>query len=136
MLKGVNWIAVVVATIVLEVVGYVWYGVVFKDAWIAAGGATHMSLSQGAAYGLGVANTVIVNIGLAWLLARLGRTGLMASVGGALAAWLFFDFTTMALDFLYEGQSAALVQINMGLQLVSYLLAGVVFGLLPARKTA
>ena len=136
MLKGVNWIAVIVATVVLEVVGFVWYAVVFKDAWAAAGGATHMSLSQGMAYGLGMVNTVIVNIGLAWLLARLGRTGLMASVGAALAAWLFFDFTTMALDFLYEGQSAALVQINMGLQLVSYLLAGVIFGLLPARKAA
>jgi hypothetical protein len=136
MLRGVNWIAVVAATIVLEVVGYIWYGVVFKDAWIAAGGSTHMSLSQGAAYGLGMVNTLIVNIGLAWLLARLGRTGLVPSIVGALIAWLFFDFTTMALDFLYEGQSAALVEINMGLQLVSYLLAGAIFGLLPARKAA
>jgi len=136
MLKGVNWIAVIIATVVLEVVGFVWYAVVFKNAWIAAGGATHMSLSQGMAYGLGMLNTVIINIGLAWLLARLGRSGLIASVGAALAAWLFFDFTTMALDFLYEGQSAALVQINMGLQLVSYLLAGAIFGLLPARKAA
>ena len=136
MLKGVNWIAVAVATVVFEVVGFVWYAVVFKDAWVAAGGSTHMNLSQGAAYGLGVLNTIIIMTGLAWLLAKLGRAGLMASVGGALAAWLFFDFTTMTLDYLYEGQSAALVQINMGEQLVSYLLAGVIFGLLPAKKTA
>jgi hypothetical protein len=134
MLRGVNWIAVIVATIVLEVVGYVWYGVVFKTAWIAAGGATHMSLSQGMAYGFGMLNTLIVSVGLAWLLARLGRSGLGPSIAAALAAWLFFDFTTMALDFLYEGQSAALVEINMGLQLVSYLLAGAIFGLMPARK--
>ena len=136
MLKGVNWIAVAVATVVFEVVGFVWYAVVFKDAWVAAGGSTHMNLSQGAAYGLGLLNTIVIMTGLAWLLGRLGRTGLMASVGGALAAWLFFDFTTMSLDYLYEGQSAALVQINIGEQLVSYLLAGVIFGLLPAKKTA
>ena len=136
MLKGVNWIAVVVATVVLEVLGYVWYAVAFKAAWTAAGGGAQTNgLSQGAAYGLGVVNTVIIMIGLAWLLARLGRSGLMASVGAALAAWLFFDFTTMAIDFLYQGQSAALVQINMGEQLVSYLLAGVIFGLLPAKRT-
>jgi hypothetical protein len=134
MLKGVNWIAVIVATIVLEVVGYVWYAVVFSAAWTAAGGGAEKNgLSQGAAYGLGVVNTLIITIGLSWLLARLGRSGLMASVGCALAAWLFFDFTTMALDFLYQGQSAALVRINMGEQLVSYLLAGVIFGLLPAK---
>ena len=135
MLKGVNWIAVVIATVVLEVVGYVWYGVVFKTAWLAAGGATHMSLSQGAAYGLGMVNTVILVVGLAWLNGRLGLRGLGACVGTALAAWFFFDFTTMALDFLYEGQSAALVEINMGLQIVSYALAGAILGLMPAKAT-
>jgi hypothetical protein len=135
MLKGVNWIAVVIATVVLEVVGYVWYGVVFKTAWLAAGGPTHMSLSQGAAYGLGMVNTLIVVIGLAWLNARLGLAGLGKCLGAALAAWFLFDFTTMALDFLYEGQSAALVEINMGLQLVSYALAGAILGLTPAKTT-
>jgi hypothetical protein len=49
-------------------------------------------------------------------------------------AWFFFDFTTMALDFLYQGQSAALVEINMGLQVVSYALAGAILGLMPARR--
>lgn len=135
MLKGVNWIAVVVATVVLEVLGYVWYAVVFASAWTAAGGGAQKNgLSQGAAYGLGALNTLIIMIGLSWLMARLGRSGLMASVGAALAAWLFFDFTTMALDFLYQGQSTALVQINMGQQLVAYLVAGVIFGLMPAKK--
>jgi Protein of unknown function (DUF1761) len=134
MLRGVNWIAVIVATVVLEIVGYLWYGVVFKDAWIAAGGANHMSLSQGAAYGLGVINTLIVVIGLGWLFGRLGLAGLPACLGVALLAWFFFDFTTMALDFLYQGQSAVLVGINMGLQVVSYALAGAILGLMPARK--
>jgi hypothetical protein len=135
MLKGVNWIAVVVATVVLEVVGYLWYGVVFAKAWVAAGGPTPR-LSMAVAQSLGVLNTLVITTGLAWLLARLGRAGLGASIVAALAAWFFFDFTTMALDFLYEGQSAALVEINMGLQLVWYVLAGAVFGLMPAKKVA
>jgi len=135
MLRGVNWIAVVVATVALEVLGYVWYAVVFKTAWMAAGGGMQKNgVSGGAAYGLGTLDTLLIMIGLAWLLARLGRGGLMASVGGALAAWLFFDFTTMAVDFLYQGQSAALVEIYMGQQLAAYLLAGLIFGLMPAKK--
>jgi hypothetical protein len=137
MLRGVNWIAVVVATIALEVLGYLWYAVVFTAAWTAAGGGAQKNgVSQGAAYGLGVLNTLIIMIGLSWLLARMGRSGLAASVGAALAAWLFFDFTTMSIDYLYQGQSAALVEINMGEQLVSYLLAGLIFGLLPPKKAA
>jgi hypothetical protein len=100
MLKGVNWIAVVVATVVLEVVGYLWYGVVFAKAWVAAGGPIPR-LSMAVAQSLGVLNTLVITTGLAWLLARLGRAGLGASIVAALAAWFFFDFTTMALDFLY-----------------------------------
>jgi hypothetical protein len=137
MFKGVNWIAVVVAVVVLEVVGYLWYAVLFKDAWTAALGAgAHMNLSAGPAQGIGVVNTLIIVVGLAWLLRRLNALSLTAAVGGALAAWLLFDFTTMAIDYLYVGLSAKLVEINMGYQLVAYLLAGVVLGLLPTKTAA
>jgi hypothetical protein len=36
MLKGVNWIAVVVAVVLLEGLGMLWYGPLFGKAWMAA----------------------------------------------------------------------------------------------------
>ena len=55
-----------------------------------------------------------------------------------LAAWFFFNFTTQVLEYLYMGMTETVVFINMGYQLASYLVAGVVLGLIKfgAPKTA
>ncbi|QUD87950.1 DUF1761 domain-containing protein [Phenylobacterium montanum] len=133
MLKGVNWIAVIAALVLLEVAGFLYYAVILKDAWIAALGTPPEPKSVGFAQGLGMGDTLIIVLGLAWLQRRLGARSLGAMLGVALAAWLFFDFTTMAIDYLFVGQRGALVAINMGYQLLAYALAGLTLGALPPR---
>ena len=34
-MKGLNWLGVVVALVVGEGLGMLWYGMLFKDRWIA-----------------------------------------------------------------------------------------------------
>ena len=136
MLKGVNWIAVIAAVVALEVAGFLYYAVIFKDAWIAALGTPMEPKSIGFAQGLGMLNTVIIVLGLTWLQRGLRLRSLGAMLGAALAAWLFFDFTTMAVDYLFVGQSGRLVAINMGYQVLAYVLAGAILGVLPPRKIA
>ncbi|WP_309644922.1 DUF1761 domain-containing protein [Phenylobacterium sp.] len=133
MLKGVNWIAVLVAVVLLEGLGFLWYGPLFGERWAAALGKTPDTSNVALFMSLGVINTVIIVLGLSWLLRKLGAGSLQAAVMGALAAWFFFDFTTMAIDFLYVGHTAELVVINMGYQLVSYLIAGAVLGLIRPK---
>ena len=60
----------------------------------------------------------------------------LAGVGAAAAVWFFFNFTTMAVDYLYMSFTPNLVIINMGYQLVSYLVAGAILGLMPGRAKA
>ena len=136
MLKSVNWIAVLVSVVVLEIVGFLWYAVIFSQIWMDALGTPQDPKPLAVAQSLGVINTLIIVVGLDWLLNRLNRSGLAASVTTALLAWLFFDFTTMALDYLFVGHNATVVIINMGYQLVAYALAGVIFGLLPKKAAA
>ncbi len=38
MLKGLNWTAVLVSAVLLEVLGYLWYGPLFGKPWAAAMG--------------------------------------------------------------------------------------------------
>jgi hypothetical protein len=137
MLKGVNWIAVIVAVVLLEVLGMLWYGPLFGAAWTAALGHAPDMANQNTMMSIGVVNTVIVVLGLSWLTNRLGATSLMAGVTTALAAWFFFDFTTQALEYLYMGMSRDMVLINMGYQLASYVVAGACLGLIKigAPKT-
>jgi len=136
MLKHINWIGVLVSVVLLEVLGYLYYGPVFGEAWMAARGGVAPDMTNAAmTYSLGAANTLIVVIGLDWLLRRLGATSLSATVTGTLMAWLFFNFTTMAIDYLYVELNAQLVLINMGYQLLAYLVAGLVFGLIRPRTS-
>lgn len=132
MLKGVNWIAVIVATVLLEVLGFLWYGPLFGEAWTAAMANPPVADAAGAMnmkMGLGVVNTLIVVLGLDWLIRRLGATGLSAAIMVSLAAWFCFSFTTQALEYLYMGMTLNFVIINMGYLLAAFVIAGATLSL-------
>jgi len=133
MLKGINWIAVVVAFVLLEALGFLWYGPLFGAIWTAELGTPPDPKSDQFALGVGAVFTIISILGLSWLLRRLGATSLRASVTAAFAAWFFFSYTTMTVDYLYVGQTATFVAINMGYQLLAYLIAGAVLGLIKPK---
>lgn len=139
MFKNINWIAILICVALLEALGFLWYGPVLGEAWSAAyresiGGEPDMS-NIVVTQSLGVVNTLILVVGLAWVFARMGINSL-AGVGAAAAVWFFFNFTTMAIEYLYMGMLPNLVIINMGYQLVAYLVAGAVLGLMPRRAKA
>jgi hypothetical protein len=136
MLKGVNWIAVIVAVVLLQALGYVWYTYLFGAQWAAALGSTPDPSRANLMMGLGVVTTVISVIGLAWLILRLDAMSLGRAVGVAMAAWFFFNFTTMAIEYLYLGHKAELVLINIGYQFVAYLLAAVILALVKPKVAA
>jgi len=132
MLKGINWVAVVIAVVLLEGLGFVWYGILFVDAWTEAMRAAGMPPNNSdvaVMQSIGAVNTLVIVVGLSWLTNRLGATTLLASVGTALAAWFFFDLTTQALDYLYMGMPLTVVEINIGYQVVAYALTGAVIAL-------
>lgn len=132
MLKDVNWIAVIVATVLLEVLGFLWYGPLFGRAWAAAMANPPVAEAAGAMnmkMGLGVVNTLIVVLGLDWLVRRLGAASLSAAIMVSLAAWFFFSFTTQALEYLYMGMTLNFVIINMGYLLAAFVIAGATLSL-------
>ncbi len=136
MFSRINWLAVVTAVIALEVLGYLWYGPVVGGAWMSAyresfghdPDLSHVAMTQS----LGVINTLILTLGLAIVLPKLGVSGLKSVVAAALI-WLAFNFTTMAIDYLYVGLGLRLVGINMGYQILAYVLAGAIIGWMPVK---
>jgi hypothetical protein len=136
MLKGINWLAVAIAVVLLEALGFVYYGFLVVGPWTAAytaslGRAPDMS-NAAVSQSIGIVITIILVTGLGWALKRMAIAG-TAAIGAALAVWLFFNFTTMAVDYVYMAMSPTLVGINMGYQLLSYLIAGAVIGLMPKK---
>ena len=140
MLKGVNWVAVIVATVLLEVLGFLWYGPLFGKAWMAALGHDISTANASVLMAIGVVNTFVCVTGLAWLINRLGAATLSAAVMASVAAWFFFSLTTQSLEYLYMGMTLRLLEINASFQLVSFVIAGATLSLVkfgaPARTAA
>jgi hypothetical protein len=140
MLKGVNWIAVIIAVVLLEALGMVWYGPLFGKAWLAAMGHTPDMANQNMLMAVGVVNTLVCVTGLAWLIHRVGAATLGAAVMTSVAAWFFFSLTTQSTEYLYMGMSLQLLEINASFQLVSFVIAGAALNLVkfgaPAQAAA
>lgn len=140
MLKGVNWIAVIIAVVLLEGLGMLWYGPLFGKAWLAAMGHTPDMSNQNMLMGIGVVNTLVCVTGLAWLINKVGAASLGAAVMTSVAAWFFFSLTTQSLEYLYMGMSLQLLEINASYLLVSFVIAGATLNLVkfgaPAHAAA
>lgn len=141
MLKGINWIAVLVAIVAVQALGYLWYGMAFSARWMAEMDAVGLTVdtsagNQTASMIQGILITVVMVIGLAWLMGRLGATGLMGGVTTGLAAWFFFSLTTQALEYVYMGFTPTLMAINVGYQLLAFVVGGAVLGTVKFGRSA
>jgi hypothetical protein len=133
MLKGVNWISVLIAVVLLEALGFLWFGQVFNAAWMAEMQALGLkpdmsNEAQTTALIEGVVVTVVLVLGMAWLVGRLGAASLQAGMMAGFWAWLFFGLTTQALEYVYMGFTPMLMAINGGYLLLAFVMAGAVLG--------
>lgn len=125
----------------LQVVGYLWYGIIFNTAWMAEMQAVGLTVdvssqSQTQSMILGVIVTLVMVLGMAWLIRRLGVTGLQGGVMTGLTAWFFFSLTTEALEYVYMGFTPTLMAINVGYQLLSFVVAGAALTMVKFGQSA
>ena len=123
---SVNILAVVVAVVANMVLGMLWYSkALFAKQWLKLIGKSEAQL-KGAqqAMGLAVLVSLVEAYFLAVLINNLGANTLLggAKVGGLV--WLGFIATTMLNEVIFEGRSSKLYQIQVGYQLVSFVIMG------------
>jgi hypothetical protein len=137
-MKGINWVGVVVALIVGQVIGFLWYGMIFEEQWMALSGVTAADVEAGPSMALGVVNQLVVAIGLAWLINKTGAATLVGGATAGLLAGFFFAATATAQNFIYGGADTGLIPIDIGYLLVAYTAMGAVIGglKLGARSAA
>ena len=137
-MKGINWAGVIVAVILAEVIGIVWYGMAFQAQWMALMNIPAGSGGSTTAMVLGAVNELVVAIGLSWLIGKAGGTGLVGGATTGLLAAIFFACTTDAMAYIYAGANTGLIPINFGYLLVSYAVMGAAVAVvrLPAKSAA
>lgn len=123
----INYLAVIVATIISMVVGAVWYSpMLFANSWAQEIGKKIDDLKSGATTGYVIA--LVAAFVTAYVLAHFVQyAGAMTAVAGAVTGfwlWLGFVAAYLAMSYAFEGRSAKLFWINAGMQLVILVING------------
>lgn len=131
---GLNGYAVVLAAVLAFMFGWLWYGMLFSDAWLAAVGKSRGEVKEEAPsptpFIISFIGLIIMGLVLAVFLGYLGP-GQVTAGNGVLAgtlAWLGFVITTMTINNVFRSAKLALTLIDGGHWLGVLLLQGAVIG--------
>ena len=146
-MPGVNYLAVLVAGIVIFLLGGLWYSpILFAKKWIALQGKTEEQVKAGAAGSnmpLMYLSAFICSLIIAWAMAVLGNCFMPPSAMGVgdwilrgaklgLFTWFGFAFPTSYATALFSMKPKQLWLIDSGYNLVSFVLAGIIlYGWIP-----
>jgi hypothetical protein len=134
-----RYFAALPAAVVFWVIGALWYGQIFSEAWLAGIGKTAEQLMQETKgsplpYIIGFGAIFVMCCMLTWLIGRLEARTLVGGVKlGALCA-IGFCAALLALNYGFEKRSVTLWLINAGYALVGLTIAGAIIGAWPRRK--
>jgi hypothetical protein len=134
-MSSVNYLAVLLATIAAFLVGWAWYGAVFKNAWMEAHGLTPERMeamkeqrSPALAMGVGFLTQLVTAYGLALLLVWTGYQTWQHGLAIGAFVWFFFCGTVGLMTAMYQGKRLSAFLIDAGYQLVYFALMGAIIG--------
>ncbi|MCG8373013.1 MAG: DUF1761 domain-containing protein [Balneolales bacterium] len=126
----VNWFAVIAASLVGFVIGFLWYGPLFGKAWMAETGMTDEKAKEGNMPKI-FGTTFVLQVFMAYCLAMfIGDPSIdlaMATFYGFLTG-LGWILPTMIINNLYEQRSIKLSLIQGGYWVVVFTLMGLIIG--------
>ena len=135
MFKGINWLAVLIATVVSVALGFVWYDVVFAGLWHQLEPNAPSSNVDASLIG-GVVTIAVLCTGMAWVFARTGVRGLGAGLTTAVAVCIAFDTTVYAGDVFFMHAPLKTMLFYAAFDLISFLVIGAILALLPPKAAA
>ena len=129
---GTNVLIILLAAFLFFMFGWLWYGILFSETWMALTGITaevaEQSMAQSMLFGCLIA--LLQATGLAGIMSMASEGGLAKGLRVGFLSWLFFALPISAYSWNYEGTPLLLLEIDAGHLLIGYLLMGAVYGLL------
>jgi hypothetical protein len=133
-LVGMNVYAIVLAAIVAFMFGWLWYGVLFSDAWLEACGKSREEVKgdtpSPTPFIISFIGLVVMACVLAGVLRHLGadQVTLRGGIVTGVFMWLGFVITTMVVNNAFRGAKPSLTLIDGGHWLGVLILQGAVIG--------
>jgi surface polysaccharide O-acyltransferase-like enzyme len=136
MFHHVNYLAVLVAGVVIFILGGLWYSpALFAKKWTALMGKTEAEMKAAAAsasipamYAVAFLCSLVIAWALAIVIGHFGHPSLVKGLKVAGLCWLGFAATTSFATGLFSMTPKPLWLINSGYNLVSFLVAGAILG--------
>ena len=130
---GLNWWAILVATVAAFMLGYVWYGPVFGKAWLAALGKTEDEIEPSPTpFIVSAVAALATCLVVAALMSGLGMTGIGDGAILGLLTGVGFIAASMASDTAFCGWGWKLWAIQAGYRVTYSILMGAIIGAWPA----
>ncbi len=131
MMDSTNWVAVVLAAVAYNAVGYAWYSdTLFGKQWRKESGVSKSAMSDssqmGKMFALMAVSSLLISYVLSVIYNVFQATDISAALTGAFWVWLGFIASVLLNSVTYEGKSWNYFAINAGYQLVGIMVAGVV----------
>lgn len=128
---GLKLVPVLVATLVFWVLGYVWYGVVFMDAWMAGHGLTE----DGGGFDIymvgGILTTLIQVIGIGLVLKWRSVAGVGPAAKTGATLWFVFALPIVMYAYLYlPAHNSTLLMIDASHMLVGWVVSSIIFAVM------
>ena len=128
-MEMINWWAVLVATVLAFVLGGLWYGPLFGNAWMAALGKTAEDIEPTPApFIISFFTAGLAAITLAWLVYALGIQGWGSGALLGVVTGIGFIATAMASDSAFCGWGVRLFLIQAGYRVLYSILMGALLG--------
>ena len=125
----INWLAVIAASLVGFVIGFIWYGPLFGKAWMEAVGLDEEKAQKGnMAKIFGV--TFLLQLIMAYCLAMFFGNEIDLQQGAFYGFLTGFGWvaTAIAVNALYEQKSWKYIFINGGFWIIVFTLMGLILG--------
>ena len=129
LLTQLNWFAILLATVVSFVLGYLWYGPLFGKAWLDELGKSPEELGSGASpFVISAVLMLIASSVMAVLVACIGIETWFEGATLGFAIGIGFIATSYFSDAQFGGKSTKLTLIESGYRVVYTLLIGIILG--------
>ena len=130
---GLNWWAILVATVAAFMLGYVWYGPAFGKAWLAALGKTEDEIEPSPTpFIVSAVAALATCLVVAALMSGLGMTRIGDGAILGLLTGVGFIAASMASDTAFCGWGWKLWAIQAGYRVTYSILMGAIIGAWPA----
>jgi hypothetical protein len=130
-MHDLNWLAILVAAVSAFMLGGVWYGPLFKNAWCREAGIDPNAAPKShpaKTFGIAFVASLIAAYGFAMLLHLMHTDTLWAAVHAGVMVGFFYVAMSFGINYAFAGRSFKLWAIDAGYHILQFALYGAILG--------